>query len=307
MKNFQIWENEHLNDVKGMLISSADIYKAVNMYNISCMSINGVSVDLVDKLTEAIKKLDEQINDITEMEEFLTEQEIEFSSVEWLPDLPVHQKLLYFDTHNQQFDDLLLCDYISAYDWWNGNNHKNESAHDSITVTIVDTEDDPYLDLDKWDHKCNGYCTGGQQFYHEVVYKVINLNGEKVRDAYLLRCSSQWQGSHPQGVVLNKDELDAHLKEIGYRIEFREIKTKKDAKFFVENVKKFAEKNEGGDWVLNLFPGTGSVYSIIIHKDHWECEIQGENISAPPETIPNEIDWIYKRREMVNWSFAPVY
>ena len=91
------------------------------------------------------------------------------------------------------------------------------------------------------------------------------------------------------------------------KIEFKEIKTKEDAKFFVENVKKFSEKNEGGDWVLNLFPGTGSVYSILIYSDHWECEIQGENMSAPPETIPNEIDWIYKRREMVNWSFAPVY
>jgi len=219
MKNFQIWENEHLNDVKGMLIPVNDIYKVVDFHELSCMSINGVNVDLADKLTEAVKNLEYKINNITEMEQFLTEQEIEFSSVEWLPDLPVHQGLLYFDTHNQQFDDLLLCDYVSAYDWWNGSNHKTETAHDSITVTIIDTEDDPCMDLDEWNHKSNGFCTGGQQFYHEVVYKVINLDGEKVENTYLLRCSSQWQGSHPQGLVLSKDELDVYLKKIGYNVD----------------------------------------------------------------------------------------
>ena len=219
MKNFQIWESDYLNDVKGMLIPVNDIYKAVDMYNVSCISINGVNVDLADKLTEAIKNLEYKIDDITEMEEFLTAQGIELSSVEWLPDLPVYQELLYFDTRNQQFDDLLLCDYISAYDWWNGSNHKTETAHDGITVTIVDTEDDPIMDLDEWNQKSNGFCTGGQQFYHEIVYKIINLDGEKVEDTYLLRCSSQWQDSHPQGVVLSKDELNAHLEEIGYKID----------------------------------------------------------------------------------------
>ena len=217
MKNFQIWENEHLNDVKGMLIPVNDIYKVVDFHELSCMSINGVNVDLADKLTEAVKNLEYKINNITEMEQFLTEQEIEFSSVEWLPDLPVHQGLLYFDTHNQQFDDLLLCDYVSAYDWWNGSNHKTETAHDSITVTIIDTEDDPCMDLDEWNHKSNGFCTGGQQFYHEVVYKVINLDGETVNDMYLLRGYSNWQESHPTGVVLSKDELDKHLEEINYK------------------------------------------------------------------------------------------
>jgi len=219
MKNFQIWENIYNENAKGMLIPVNDIYKAVDMYNVSCMTINGVSVDLADTLTEAIKNLDEQINDITTMEEFLTEQGIEFSSVEWLSDLPVHQELLYFDTHSQQFDDLLLCDYVSAYDWWNGSNHKTETVHDSITVTIVDTEDDLCMDLDEWDHECNSFYTGGIQFYHEIVYKIINLNGEKVEDTYLLRCSSQWQDSHPTGIVLSKNELDAHLKKIGYNVD----------------------------------------------------------------------------------------
>ena len=307
MKNFQIWENSYLEDVKGMLIPGDDIYKVVDLTNFSGMEILGVSTDLIDNLNDIVKKLEDGIQGASDMEEFLTDKNIKFTEVNWLPNLPVSDNVVCFDTDEQKFFDLSDCEEVDAYDWWNGSNNKTETAHQSITVTIVDTEDDPYLDLDKWNHKSNGFCTGGQQFYHEIVYKVINLDGEKVEDTYLLRCSSQWQGSHPQGVVMSKDELDAHLEKIGYKIEFRKIKTKKDAKFFVENVKKFAEKNEGGDWVLNLFPGTGSVYSILIYSDHWECEIQGENMSAAPETIPNEIDWIYKRREMVNWSFAPVY
>ena len=97
-------------------------------------------------------------------------------------------------------------------------------------------------------------------------------------------------------------------------MQFEKIRTKADAQNFVKNVQKIrgdeglvVEDNGYGDLVMNLFPGTGSVYSINIYPDHWDCSIQGENMSAPAETIPNEIDWIYKRREMVNRTFLPIW
>jgi len=216
MKNFQIWENSYLEDVKGMLIPGDDIYKVVDLTNFSGMEILGVSTDLIDSLNLALDALDEKIDSVTEMEEFLRDQNIEFRTVELLPDMPTHDTVLCFDNNEQLFFDLSDYDDTDAYDWWDGSNHKTETAHDGITVTIADTEDDPCMDLDEWNHKCNGFCTGGVAFYHEIVYKVINLDGEKVDDTYLLRCSSQWQGSHPQGVILSKNELDAHLEEIGY-------------------------------------------------------------------------------------------
>ena len=221
MKKFQIWESDfnQNSDRGGMLIPESEIYKVVDMYNQSCMVINGVSVDLADILTKTIKTFNEKINDVTIMEEFLTEQCVKFTSIDWLPDLPVHQELLYFDTYNQQFDDLSLCDYIDAYDWHDGSNHKIETAHDSITVTKIVTEDTKYLDLDEWDQRSNGFCTGGRQFYHETVYRVIELDDSKVDNMYMLCQWSQWQGDHETAKILSKDELESHLEEIGYKID----------------------------------------------------------------------------------------
>jgi len=217
MKQFQIWENTSKNpDVKGILIPTDKIYKVVDMCNLSCLVINGVDVIVVDDLNRAIANYVYKIDDVTEMEEFLVEQGIEFTNVEWMPNYPQHQELLYFDTGNQQFDDLSLCDYTFAYEWWNGSNHKTETVYDDITVTNVDTEDNVHLDLDEWDQKSSSFCTGGVQFYHEIVYKIVNLDGEKVDNMFLVEGNSQWQGSHPEGVVITKDELDKHLKEIGY-------------------------------------------------------------------------------------------
>jgi len=97
-------------------------------------------------------------------------------------------------------------------------------------------------------------------------------------------------------------------------MQFEKIRTKADAQNFVENIKKIrgdegpvVERNQGNDLVMNLFPGTGSTYSITIYPDHWECSIQGEGMSAPAETIPDEVSWIYKRREMVNRTFLPIW
>ena len=96
-------------------------------------------------------------------------------------------------------------------------------------------------------------------------------------------------------------------------MQFEKIQTRADAQNFVANVKKIrgdegmvVERNEGGDLVMNLFPGTGSTYTVTIYPDRWDCEIQGEGMSAPAESIQNEVDWIFKRREMVNRTFLPI-
>ena len=221
MKEYQIWEDENQNHESGMLIPANKIYKVADFYELSCMSINGVSVAEIDSLNESFntfKNIGETINDVTVMEQFLTEQGFKFDSVSWLPDLPVIQNLVYFDTYNQEFDDLAMCDEINAYDWWNGNNHKTETTGGDITVTDVTVEDHIHLDLDVYDGNGN-YYTNGIRFYHEKVYKILELDGEVVTDTFLLIESSQYESSHDTARVLTNDELDKHLKEIGYEIE----------------------------------------------------------------------------------------
>ena len=98
-------------------------------------------------------------------------------------------------------------------------------------------------------------------------------------------------------------------------MEFQKIQNKIDAQNFVANIKKIrtsegepvAQRNEGGDLIMNLFPGTGSVYSITIYPDHWDCSVQGDGMSAPPEVIPDEVAWTYKRREMFNRTLLPIW
>jgi len=221
MKKYQIWEDENPNHESGMLIPVESIYKVVDFYNCSCMSINGASTIDIRKMNSAFKNLGEHINDVTVMEEFLTEQGFKFESVSWLSDLPKCEDLVYFDTYNQEFDDLAFCEEVSAYDWWNGSNHKTETTGGDIAVTEVTVEDHIHLDLDVYDGNGN-YYTNGIRFYHEKVYKILELDGEVVTDTFLLTESSQYESSHDTARVLTKDELDSHLKEIGYEIESEE-------------------------------------------------------------------------------------
>jgi len=218
MKKYQIWQNDNPNNESGMLIPLSSIYKAVDLYDLSCIGISGVDVSEIDRLNETIKNLEESIDDVTQMEDFLIEQGIKFDSVSWLPDLPVLESLVCYDNREHNFFDLSDCDEINAYDWWNGNNHKTETTGGDITVTDVTVEDNIHLDLDVYDGNGN-YYTNGIRFYHEKVYKVLELDGEVVTDTFLLTESSQYESSHDTAKVLTKNELDAHLKEIGFNIE----------------------------------------------------------------------------------------
>jgi len=93
-------------------------------------------------------------------------------------------------------------------------------------------------------------------------------------------------------------------------MQFQKIQNKIDAQNFCQNIKKIrtsegepvAQRNEGGDLVINLTSGANSVYSIYIYPDHWDCSIQGEGMSAPAETIPNEVETGYTKG--AKWSTA---
>ena len=45
------------------------------------------------------------------------------------------------------------------------------------------------------------------------------MDGSKVDDMFMLCQWSQYQGDHETAVIMTQNELDAHLKEIGYNIE----------------------------------------------------------------------------------------
>jgi len=215
MTKYQIWEDESNtnSDRGGMLIPESEISQMVDLSNISICSIDDLNIAEVDILNEKLKQWN-PLSDEEDLRNFLTEEGYKFGGIDFLSNSERPDEIVCFDFHNKQFGELNLFETTPWYAWYNGSNHKEEWAGENVNVTKVVVEDNKYLDLDEWDG--NDWCTGGSKFYHESVYRILELDGEKVDGMYLLREWSNYQGDHETARVLNKDELDEHLKEIGY-------------------------------------------------------------------------------------------
>jgi len=219
MKDFEIWESDFNQNSNrgGMLIPSHEISQMIDLANISICSIADLSVVEIDKLNEKLK-LWNPLHDEEDLRIFLADEGFTFGSINLLNNSESPEEIVCFDFHNKSFDDLNLFETTPWYQWHDGSNYKEEWAGENITVTKVSVPDEKYLDLDEYDGNGN-WCTGGNKFYHETVYKVVEMDGSKVDDMYMLCQYSDYQGSHETAVIMTQDELDAHLKEIGYEIE----------------------------------------------------------------------------------------
>ena len=218
MKNFEIWESDYNQntDRGGMLIPSHEISQMINLSNISICSIADLPVADIDKLNEKLK-LWNPLHDEEDLRMFLADEGFTFGSIDLLSNTESPEEIVCFDFHNKSFDDLSLFETAPWYQWHDGSNHKEEWAGENIAVTKVSVEDSKYLDLDEWDG--SNFCTGGTKSYHETVYRVVEIDGSKVDDMFMLCQWSQYQGDHETAVIMSKNELDAYLKKIGYEIE----------------------------------------------------------------------------------------
>ena len=220
MKNFQIWESDfnHNSERGGMLIPTKEISQMIDLSGITYYGIEGISVNMIDELNKFQKEYD-RINNEDDLEFFLKSNNIEFTEIMLLSNIEQPRELVIYDaTYDYVFSNLDYCETGKYYQWHDGSNIKDEWAGENDAVTEVIVEDNKYLDLDEQDDNGN-WCTGGNKFYHETVYKVIELDSEKVDNMFLLCEWSQWQGDHETGRILSKDELDEHLKKIGYNID----------------------------------------------------------------------------------------
>jgi len=216
MKNFQIWESDfnQQSDRGGMLIPESEISQMIDFTNMSVCSIADLAVTEIDNLDEKLKGWNPLCNE-EDLKEFLTEEGYTFNSIESLGDTQSSLELVCFDFGNKNFFNLADYDTTPWYQWSDGSNLKEEWAGENITVIKVAVKGIKYLDLDEYDG--NDWCTGGNKFYHETVYKVVALDGSKVDNMYMLCQWSQHQGDHETAKILTKDELDEHLEEIGYK------------------------------------------------------------------------------------------
>lgn len=160
--------------------------------------------EVLEKVIELIGSILKTIIDVNSSEEYI---ELDNSII--------------FDAYNKElhlanFESMHVVKYC---EWFDGSNRKvevNDYAESILSETSLVINEDDVLDLDEWDG--NNHTTGGVG-NHQHVHKIIEEDGENVEDKYLIVFSSQWQGEDTKGSVVNKEELIAHLKELGRDIE----------------------------------------------------------------------------------------
>jgi hypothetical protein len=175
--------------------------------------IENVEANIAD-LQKQLSEMDENIQDVYEMKDFLKSIGYENAEVSSADEFPAIENKLAFDCYEQQFFNLADAESIKVYEWWDGSNFRTFVLDENTTETkLVITES--YVDLDEWDGR--NHVTGGIG-EHERIYKVLEIDGQDVsdKDVFLLNEWSQWQGSHETGEILEDlDEVEEHLKSIG--------------------------------------------------------------------------------------------
>lgn len=216
MKKFQIWENTSLKDATGdytcggLLVPEEEIVQSATLHGGTYYLIPGLSLDATDSLTKALAG--DSIYDESDLREFLTEQGVKFDSIDIASDFETIRSIVCYDTQERYFSDLADFYAEPTYQWWDGSNWKIEYCGDEITVTEVTVEDDTCQNLDEWDG--SNWKTGGTNFYHEDVFRVLELDGEKVENMYLLREYDQYESNHDTARILTADELAKRMTEV---------------------------------------------------------------------------------------------
>ena len=105
-----------------------------------------------------------------------------------------------------------FLDEKRIYRYWDGRNWKTILCDNETGIVISDD----YVNLDEWDGR--NFLTGGVGL-HERIYKIYEVDGEKVDDKFMVLFSSQWQGDHNLAAVMDIDELKQHLEELNRNLD----------------------------------------------------------------------------------------
>lgn len=117
-----------------------------------------------------------------------------------------------FDTYTKEIVKAMDFEYQKRYSWWDGHNWRYVYADD--TEKKISISDDRVC-LDEWDGR-NWYTA--YPYYHEYVYRLINVDGELVDDEFLIIESSQYQESHVTASIYTRSELKLHLEELNRNV-----------------------------------------------------------------------------------------
>ncbi|MHC0036897.1 hypothetical protein [Pseudoneobacillus sp. C159] len=184
------------------------------------MVINGIDVNSIN--TEKLKKQLEKYGDSQEdfdkdtyygIEQFLHHLGYNDLEIRYSKETMPSDDVLMYDMYNDEFYNLKDGYEVRLYRWMKGTNLEVIYDEVSIETSLIVSEESVCLDV--WDGR--NYSTGSQ-FEHEKVYKIFEVDGIKVEDMYLVEHWSQWQGTHTEGIIMSRNDLNNHLKSLDYDV-----------------------------------------------------------------------------------------
>jgi hypothetical protein len=168
-------------------------------------------IDL-DWLNEKLAAYKEDHDNNEELEEFFASIGIKanVTGTDFYGDVENYEDKIIYDPNTNKFAFGSYWETVMVYSYWDGHNFKDITNDEMVEYELEVEEDE--VNLDEWDGR--NMVTGGTGL-HQYIQKIIELDGEKVNDKYLLVRWSQWQGSLPSGEIMDLDDVKNHLESIG--------------------------------------------------------------------------------------------
>ena len=209
-----IWEN----DVKSILIEPEEIEEKICMLNEDYIIAEGLTSEDVDEkeltknFLEWKEKKEELDIDEYSIEEFMKTQGFNVD-VRYCYDFEEYKDCILWDKYNNEFGNILDFETVKTCEHLNSQTNWETIMLDENWDTEIELEvdEDSKQSLDLWDG--HNFQTGGFP-NHQYFYKILEKDGEKVEDEFLLVCYDQYQGSLVAGIILDKEELIEHIEEL---------------------------------------------------------------------------------------------
>lgn len=227
---YEIWkkENRYVEKENGMilhlLIPSDEIEEAV-YFSETCFLISGTDVNRLveDVENETVLDGENTLGDLyydrsysvayldeDELQEFFQKHdynvEVRLLS-EWES---VKEDGFLFFPQDFSFCKMSELETNKIYEYWDGSNWRILCLESYETAEEVVVSEDEVC-LDRWDGS-NFYTES--KFSHQYVSKVLEIDGEKADDLYLLIEISDCQADIPVATILDKEDLKEYLKSI---------------------------------------------------------------------------------------------
>lgn len=148
-----------------------------------------------------------------ELEEFfqtVTLHPAKITGVDFYGNPDEYKFSIIYDPNNGEFHLGSEWDTIKVFEYWDGHNFVTKTDEETIEYVVEVSEEK--IDLDEWNGR--NFETGGLGL-HQYIQKVIEVDGKKEEDKYLLVKWSQWQGSLPSAEIMSIKEVKEHLETLG--------------------------------------------------------------------------------------------